>query len=169
MLKIIRGFSTTSSRNLVSPGSKNTETRKNQIEEPSKFRGRKTYDPQFMKMEEVKVNFRGLRLYNKRHTRVHKEMIFQPFEKRDQQWSDIYEHKYGTRSTGIRHQADWEHVPEKVPELVIPDLTDCKLKPYVSYRTKALQLVRNIFSLFTNLFCSRSFTICQLFQFCPIF
>eukprot|EP00093_Oithona_nana_P000483 00483.XXX_2116_1171_1 [CDS] Oithona nana genome sequencing. len=93
-----------------------------------------------MKMEEVKVNFRGLRLYNKRHTRVHKEMIFQPFEKRDQQWSDIYEHKYGTRSTGIRHQADWEHVPEKVPELVIPDLTDCKLKPYVSYRTKALQL-----------------------------
>merc|ERR1711874_428859 len=54
------------------------------------------------------------------------------FEKRDQQWSDIYEHKYGTRSTGIRHQADWE--------LVIPDLTDCKLKPYVSYRTKALQL-----------------------------
>ena len=141
MLKITRHFSTTSTRNLVSPGSKNTETRKNQIEQPSKFRGRKTYDPGFRKLEEVKVNFRGMRLYNKRQTRQHKEMLFQPFEKRDPQYADIYEHKYGTRSTGIRHEADWEHVPEKVPELIIPDLKDCKLKPYVSYRTNAIELV----------------------------
>ena len=152
MLKITRAFSTTSSRSLISPGSKNTETRKNQIEQPSKLRGRKTYDPAFKHMEEVKVNFRGLRLYNKRHTRVHKEMIFQPFEKRDSQWSDIYEHKYGARGTGIRHEADWEHVPEKVPELIIPDLTDCKLKPYVSYRTNALHLVKKIDFFLKNYF-----------------
>ena len=141
MLKITRNFSTSCSRNLVSPGSKNTETRKNQIEEPSKLRGRKTYDPGFKGVEEVKVNFRGLRLYNKRHARVHKNMLFQPFEKRDPQYADIYEHKYGTRGTGIRHEADWEHVPEKVPELIVPpDLKDCKLKPYVSYRTQSIEL-----------------------------
>ena len=157
MLKITRAFSTTSSRSLISPGSKNTETRKNQIEQPSKLRGRKTYDPAFKHMEEVKVNFRGLRLYNKRHTRVHKEMIFQPFEKRDSQWSDIYEHKYGARGTGIRHEADWEHVPEKVPELIIPDLTDCKLKPYVSYRTNALHLVKK-FDLFKKIFLTTYFS-----------
>ena len=29
-------------------------------------------------------------------------MLFQRFEKRDPQYADIYEHKYGTRSTGIR-------------------------------------------------------------------
>uniref|UniRef100_A0A915EAZ1 39S ribosomal protein L41, mitochondrial n=1 Tax=Ditylenchus dipsaci TaxID=166011 RepID=A0A915EAZ1_9BILA len=27
------------------------------------------------------------------------------------------------------------HVPEMVPELVVPDLTGCELKPYVSFRT----------------------------------
>ncbi|XP_077286797.1 mitochondrial ribosomal protein L41 [Arctopsyche grandis] len=25
-------------------------------------------------------------------------------------------------------------VPEKIPELIVPDLTDCELRPYVSYR-----------------------------------
>merc|ERR1711964_432158 len=85
-------------------------------------------------IEEVKLNFRGLRLYNKRHTRVHKKMLFKAFEERDPQYSDIYEHKYGTRSTGIRHDADWEQIPEKVPELVVPDLSECDLKPYVSYK-----------------------------------
>jgi hypothetical protein len=36
-------------------------------------------------------------------------------------------------------------VPEKVPELVVPDLEGFKLKPYVSYRTKEIyQVIRLI-------------------------
>ena len=74
----------------------------------SKFEGRKIYTPDFQGQgrikarEEIKVNFRGLRLFNKRHLREHKKMLFQKFEKRDPQYADIYEHKYGTRGTGIR-------------------------------------------------------------------
>lgn len=26
-------------------------------------------------------------------------------------------------------------IPEKIPELIVPDLTGCKLKPYVSFKT----------------------------------
>ena len=29
-------------------------------------------------------------------------------------------------------------VPEMIPELIVPDLEDCKLKPYVSYATKEI-------------------------------
>ena len=47
-------------------------------------------------------------------------------------------HHYGSRGTGVRHQTAWEHIPEKVPQLIVPDLTDCKLKPYVSYQTKEI-------------------------------
>ena len=36
----------------------------------------------------------------------------------------------------MRHAAYWEHVPEKVPELIVPDLEDCELKAYVSYATE---------------------------------
>ena len=68
-------------------------------------------------------------------------MLFQKFEKRDPAFSDIYEHKYGTRSTGVRHPKYWEHVPEKVPELIVPDLTGFKLKPYVSYRAETREQV----------------------------
>ena len=32
----------------------------------------------------------------------------------------------------------YHHVPELVPEFVVPDLTDFDLKPYVSYRVKEL-------------------------------
>ena len=27
---------------------------------------------------------------------------------------------------------------EMIPELIVPDLSDCKLKPYVSYKTKEI-------------------------------
>merc|ERR1712083_961876 len=47
-------------------------------------------------------------------------------------------HSYGSRSTGIRHEAYWQEVPEMIPELIVPDLYDCKLKPYVSYKTKEI-------------------------------
>merc|ERR1719427_2451451 len=31
-----------------------------------------------------------------------------------------------------------ELVPQKVPELIVPNLTECDLKPYVSYATKEI-------------------------------
>ncbi|RUS80764.1 hypothetical protein EGW08_011487 [Elysia chlorotica] len=42
--------------------------------------------------------------------------------------------------TGIHHRLTGEyiHVPEMVPEFVVPDLTGFELKPYVSYRAKEI-------------------------------
>ena len=56
-------------------------------------------------------------------------------------YEDIPIHKYGSRGTGVRHPEHWEHIPEMVPELVVPDLDGFKLKPYVSYRTKEIYQV----------------------------
>ena len=75
-------------------------------------------------------------------------MLFKKFEKRDPQFADIYEHKYGTRSTGVRHPLFFEHIPEKVPELIVPDLTGFELKPYVSYRATLREQVN--FSSFSS-------------------
>ena len=44
----------------------------------------------------------------------------------------------------LEHHAASESVPEMVPQLVVPDLTDCDLKPYVSYRTTDIYQVRTI-------------------------
>ena len=41
----------------------------------------------------------------------------------------------------MRHPHHWEHIPEMVPELVVPDLEGFQLKPYVSYRTKEIYQV----------------------------
>ena len=46
----------------------------------------------------------------------------------------------------LEHHAASESVPEMVPQLVVPDLTDCDLKPYVSYRTTDIYQVRTIFN-----------------------
>ena len=67
--------------------------------------------------------------------------MFRKFEFRDPKFDKIYEHKYGTRGTGIRHEAYWEHVPEMVPEIIVPDLEGFKLKPYVSYKVKDIEQV----------------------------
>ena len=81
------------------------------------------------------INFKKIDAGNKRWSKKHKKMQFKKFEKPGA-FPDVPVWKYGTRSTGIRHAAYWEHVPEKVPELVVPDLSNCNLKPYVSYKTK---------------------------------
>uniref|UniRef100_A0A131XFC1 Putative 39s ribosomal protein l41 mitochondrial n=1 Tax=Hyalomma excavatum TaxID=257692 RepID=A0A131XFC1_9ACAR len=39
---------------------------------------------------------------------------------------------YGAREPSMKYRGP--PIPEMVPELVVPDLTDCKLLPYVSYR-----------------------------------
>ena len=111
------------------------------LKKNSPLEGNKEYKYGRGAPNEMKIDLDNLRLYNKRHIREHKRMLFKKFEKRDSKYSHIYEHKYGTRGTGIRHAEFWEHVPEKVPELIVPDLTDCPLKPYVSYKAKEVEQV----------------------------
>jgi len=73
-------------------------------------------------------------LYNKRGTRQFKKNQMQ----RHPMFPDIPIHRNGVRNVGIQHFSRGEFVPEKVPELIVPDLTGCKLKPYVSYATKEI-------------------------------
>jgi large subunit ribosomal protein L41 len=80
------------------------------------------------------INFKKINAGNKRWSKMHKKMQFKKWEKPGA-FPDIPAEKFGSRSTGIRHPAFYEHIPEMIPELIVPDLQDCNLKPYVSYRT----------------------------------
>lgn len=43
----------------------------------------------------------------------------------------------GVRETGITlENGKFQTIPEMIPELIVPDLTDCQFKPYVTYKTK---------------------------------
>lgn len=47
---------------------------------------------------------------------------------------------YGARGTTIKDEnGNMVEVPEKIPEMIVPDLKDFPLKPYVSYRTAEFQ------------------------------
>lgn len=83
-----------------------------------------------------RYNQENVVLRNKRHSRYHKKIIFRRFERPNPFGPDIPVHTYGCRGTGVRHETGWEHIPEKVPQLMVPDLTDFNLKPYVSYKTE---------------------------------
>ena len=83
-----------------------------------------------------RINFKNIRLYNKRHSKVHKEMLFKGKSRKAEEFPYLKVHNYGCRRTGIDHQTHFENVPEMEPELIVPDLTDFNLKPYVSYATK---------------------------------
>ncbi|CRL04691.1 CLUMA_CG017755, isoform A [Clunio marinus] len=84
-----------------------------------------------------KKNFRKFLLYNKRGTRIFKKYrhISNP---------DIPIDLRGLRETGIRINGEYKEIPEMIPELIVPDLTDCKFKPYVSYKT--LDVVQSEFT-----------------------
>lgn len=43
--------------------------------------------------------------------------------------------KRGVKDTGITVNGIYKEIPEKIPELIVPDLTGCKFKPYVTYKT----------------------------------
>jgi large subunit ribosomal protein L41 len=43
--------------------------------------------------------------------------------------------KRGVRDSGVIVRGKFKSVPELIPELIVPDLTDCKFKPYVTYKT----------------------------------
>lgn len=77
---------------------------------------------------EGKRNFRKFLVYNKRGTRVVKEA------QRTQQNPPVPINKRGVRDTGIIVNGQYVEIPEKIPEIVVPNLEGCKLKPYVSYR-----------------------------------
>ncbi|CAH0560077.1 unnamed protein product [Brassicogethes aeneus] len=76
-----------------------------------------------------KRNFKKFSLFNKRGSRQYKEA------QRNNPEPDIPIYKRGLRDTGFYNEGKYVHVPEKVPELIVPDLTGFKLKPYVSYKT----------------------------------
>lgn len=76
-----------------------------------------------------KKNFRKFMLINKRGPRdFKKEQIKNPHPA-------IPIDKRGVKDTGYVFQGVFYEVPEKIPQLIVPDLTTCKLKPYVSYKT----------------------------------
>ncbi|XP_075980205.1 mitochondrial ribosomal protein L41 [Anticarsia gemmatalis] len=76
---------------------------------------------------EGKRNFRKFVIANKRGSQIHKQ----------QQMSASREleiDKRGVRDTGYYQNGRFVTVPEMIPELIVPDLKDFDLKPYVSYR-----------------------------------
>lgn len=76
-----------------------------------------------------KRNFRKFLLYNKRGTRLFKQQrITQPDP-------DLPIDKRGVRDTGYHLNGKFIEFPEMIPQIVVPDLTGCQLKPYVSYKT----------------------------------
>ncbi|XP_044730301.1 39S ribosomal protein L41, mitochondrial [Chrysoperla carnea] len=77
-----------------------------------------------------KRNFRKFLLHNKRGTRIFKE------SQRLQPDPEIPIDKRGVRDVGyIDEHGQFVTIPEMIPQLIVPDLTDFKLKPYVSYKT----------------------------------
>lgn len=79
---------------------------------------------------EGKKNFRKFYIPNKRGTRdFKKKQLTNPHP-------DIPVDLRGVRLTGYTDsKGRYVEVPEKIPQLIVPDLTDFELKPYVSYRT----------------------------------
>lgn len=52
--------------------------------------------------------------------------------------------KKGVRDTGKIVNGQFMEIPEMMPQLIVPDLTDCKFKPYVTY--KATDVVQSEFT-----------------------
>lgn len=85
-----------------------------------------------------KKNFRKFLLYNKRGTRLFKQQrITNPDP-------ELPIDKRGVRDTGYTFKGKYIEVPEKIPQIVVPDLTGFQLKPYVSY--KAPNVVQSQFT-----------------------
>ncbi|XP_041981949.1 39S ribosomal protein L41, mitochondrial [Aricia agestis] len=78
---------------------------------------------------EGKRNFRKFIIANKRGSRLHKERQAGPNP-------ELEVDKRGVRDTGYVLNGRFYNIPEMIPELVVPDLTGCDLKPYVSYKAE---------------------------------
>ncbi|EAT36239.1 AAEL011666-PA [Aedes aegypti] len=77
-----------------------------------------------------KHNFRKFLLYNKRGTRIFKQLR----AANPEQYPDMPIDKRGVRDTGVTRDGKYHEIAEKIPELIVPNLDGCKFKPYVSYR-----------------------------------
>ncbi|XP_059057773.1 large ribosomal subunit protein mL41 [Achroia grisella] len=76
---------------------------------------------------EGKRNFRKFMIANKRGSRIHKQKQMTPE-------AELEIDKRGVRDVGYNLNGQFITVPEMIPELIVPDLKDCDLKPYVSYK-----------------------------------
>ncbi|XP_026756280.2 39S ribosomal protein L41, mitochondrial [Galleria mellonella] len=76
---------------------------------------------------EGKRNFRKFVIPNKRGSRLHKQRQTTP-------QAEFEIDNRGVRSTGYYMGEQFIKVPEMIPELIVPDLKDCNLKPYVTYK-----------------------------------
>ncbi|ODM93895.1 39S ribosomal protein L41, mitochondrial [Orchesella cincta] len=43
--------------------------------------------------------------------------------------------QFTVKASGFHYDGVYHKVPEMIPDIIVPDLTDFKLKPYVSYKT----------------------------------
>ncbi|CAH0400798.1 unnamed protein product [Chilo suppressalis] len=86
---------------------------------------------------EGKRNFRKFVIPNKRGTRLQKQ-------RQASSDPELPIDKRGVRDTGYVLDGRFVQVPEMIPELIVPDLKDCDLKPYVSY--KAADVVQSEFT-----------------------
>lgn len=66
--------------------------------------------------------------YNKRGTRLFKK-------ERHLSNPDMPIDKRGVRDTGVVINNQFVEISEMIPQLIVPDLTDCKFKPYVTFKT----------------------------------
>lgn len=82
-----------------------------------------------------KKNFKKFQIFNKRGSIAFKK------EQSKNPHPDVPIQKRGVRDIGYidPHTNEFVVVPEMVPEIIVPDLTDFKLKPYVSYRSPDIQ------------------------------
>uniref|UniRef100_A0A182RG04 Uncharacterized protein n=1 Tax=Anopheles funestus TaxID=62324 RepID=A0A182RG04_ANOFN len=87
-----------------------------------------------------KKNFRKFLLYNKRGTRIFKQQR----AANPNLYADIPIDKRGVRDTGVTIDGKFIEIKERIPELIVPNLEGCKLKPYVSY--KAPDVVQSEFT-----------------------
>ncbi|KAI8439264.1 hypothetical protein MSG28_013101 [Choristoneura fumiferana] len=78
---------------------------------------------------EGKRNFRKFPIPNKRGSRLHKEQQRGPNP-------ELEVDRRGVREVGYHMDGRFVPVPEMIPELIVPDLKDCDLKPYVSYKAE---------------------------------
>ncbi|XP_023937266.1 39S ribosomal protein L41, mitochondrial [Bicyclus anynana] len=78
---------------------------------------------------EGKRNFRKFVLANKRGSRIHKQQQMSPNR-------ELEVDKRGVRDVGYYLNGRFVQVPEMIPELIVPDLKDCDLNPYVSYKAE---------------------------------
>ncbi|XP_068617922.1 large ribosomal subunit protein mL41 [Battus philenor] len=78
---------------------------------------------------EGKRNFRKFVIANKRGSKLFKEQQKTPNR-------ELEIDKRGVRDVGYYLNGRFVKVPEMIPEIIVPDLKDFHLKPYVSYKSE---------------------------------